>query len=487
MRRGLQGKKTRLSDYFRLGISQAELDFVDIPINTDLPLFCDPFAFVIEKDPWFQECNELVYGFFSLLVEHIRQGRRYEAMRMLSHVGEANEAHLGFSRGMPAGLGIGRVKAVQLYERLEQSRAVKTGLLYDLSDCDLFIPGIGPDNISDMTLNIIRRKLLEYTQTQCRQTGIAVSTVQGGFCWNPQLQAWSNEYAKLPVVNGSRVLLVPKAAVRYRLSIEHQEYYRHFVLNFLQAEHLEAGSSLVQLLKNGKTRVTKRSLMEKYPLNKDFLSEFSDQHPDVLDRYRSHATAESLALTDEHIEAFQPEARPIDFDQIVNDLQGIPPGHQTAGDYHRLIRGALEAVFYPQLRGFDVEEKINEGRGRIDIVARNAQSKGFFGDLPALNLIPCPYVMIECKNYSADVGNPEFDQLASRLDERRGRFGLLVCRTVADRVRALSLCKDKMNGGHGYILALDDTDIIQMIGYRKVGDYNAISNHMHGRLRELLF
>lgn len=476
----------RVSDHFQLGKCQAELDFVDIPIDADIQLFCDPFAFVVEKDPWFEECNSLVYGFFSRLIDCIRGGHDDEAMRMLSHIGEANEVHLGFSRGKPAGLGIGPEKAAQLLERMKQSKAVKTGKLYDLADCDLFIPGIGPDNISDMTINIIREKLLEYTAIQCKQLGILTSRVQGGYRWDPDLQNWANRYADMPVANGKRILFIPKAAVRYHLSLEHTKYYEHYVLNFLRAEHLVAGSALVELLKNGKQRVTKKSLKEEYPLDKNFLFEFSDQHPEVLDYYKDEARKSSSTLTDESIEEVQRQSKSIDIDALINKLRSTPGGMAAAGAFHKTIMGALEAIFYPQLRNFVIEQEINEGRKRIDILANNSQSGGFFGDLNNLHHVLCPYIFIECKNYTSDLGNPEYDQLAMRFTDKRGQFGLLVCRSIADKDKMIQTCRDIASGGHGLIVVLDDADIVQMLEYRKAQAYDHISNHMHEKLREIL-
>lgn len=481
------GTGSRLSDHYNLGLNQAELDFVDIPVDTDLPLFCDPYAFVIERDPWFVDCNELIFNFFSRMVGHIRSGQKERAMRMLSHVGEANEAHLGFSQGMPSGLGIGRVKAEQLYGRLERSRAVTTGRLYDLADCDLFIPGIGPDNISDMTINIIREKLLYYTVAQCQQLGIPMSPAQGGFRWDSEAGDWVNRYAELPVVNGARVLLIPKAAVRYHLSIDHREYYQHFVLNFLQAEHLRTGSSLVELFKNGKSRVTKKSLKEVQPLDKDFLFGFSEDHPEVLNDYKDRAKNESISLTDEKIEDRQRQEKQVDIESIVRKIRSVRTGMADAALYHKTMLGALQAIFYPQLRNLTVEREINEGRKRIDIVANNSQSTGFFGDLTVVNGVHCPYILIECKNYGHDIGNPELDQLIGRFSRTRGRFGLLTCRTIADKERILASCRDTLRDRDEYIVVLEDDDIIAMLEYRRIQAYNSISDYMHAKLRELVF
>jgi len=58
-------------------------------------------------------------------------------------------------------------------------------------------------------------------------------------------------------------------------------------LNFLQEEHLSANSSLVRTLKDGtKKPPCKKALKELHPLSEQYLYEFSEEHPDVLKRYK---------------------------------------------------------------------------------------------------------------------------------------------------------------------------------------------------------
>ena len=77
---------------------------------------------------------------------------------------EPNQTRFGLSRGdRPHGRGVGADQALELYDALSQSAAVQTGLLKDLEDCELLIPGISSDKISDITTNIIRPNLIEYT------------------------------------------------------------------------------------------------------------------------------------------------------------------------------------------------------------------------------------------------------------------------------------------------------------------------------------
>ncbi|MDE2125274.1 MAG: hypothetical protein KGJ62_01645 [Armatimonadetes bacterium] len=476
----------RFSDHFRLGKSQAELDFIDIPLTTDIPLFVDPYALSLADDIWYMECNDLIVDFFQLVVDSIRSGDTRTAGTLLLNLHEPNETHLGLSSGRPAGRGIGRHQANQIYSQLSKSRAVASGQLRDLSDCELLIEGISNDKISDVTVNIIRGKLLEYTETQCTLLGIPTRKTQSGFVWNSDRRNWENRYVNLPTYQGERLILVPKAATRFRLAVDHQEYHRNFVLEYLQAENLEAATSLVKVLKNGKRVVTKTDLKEKYPCSKAFLAKFSEEHPDILEEYKKSLAAKPGPPNNEEIEGVQTDRRAIDVRKLIDELDSIPPGGDTAGRFHAFIMGALEVIFYPSLRYPKKEQEIHDGRKRIDISFQNSASKGFFFDLKLRHDIPCPYVFAECKNYKDDPVNPELDQLAGRFSPNRGKCGLLVCRSIQDRDMMTKRCRDAVNDDRGFILALDDTDIRLLLEARASRDDEKINRHLHAYLRQLV-
>lgn len=476
----------RFSDHFWIGKSQAELDFVDVPLTTDLPLFVDPYALSVEEAPWFVECNDLVVGFFELLVRSIRDGETRRAMRLLANLREPNDTRLGFSSGRPRGSGIGEDQAAQIFERLKKSEAVRTGKLRDLADAELVIPGIGRDKISDMTTNIIRGPLLQYTSDQCNLLSVPTRCVPAGMCWDPVHQGWRSVYSELPVHDGRRIILVPKAAVRYELAVDHQQYYRHFVLNFLASEHLSAGDALVETLKNGRRKVFKKELKKRYPLNKEFLYEFSEQHPEVLERYKASLPDLPEPLTDEQIEDRQEEPRELEIDQMIVQLARIPVGSNSASDYHNFILGALTAVFSPALAFPSKEQEVNEGRKRIDIVFTNRDRLGFFHFLAVTHDIHCPYILFECKNYGQDIGNPEIDQLAGRFSRDRGQLGFLVCRSVSDRTRLVQRCRDLVRDKREYVLVLDDADVAELLRLRAESNRSGIDKLLDRRFAELV-
>ena len=89
----------------------------------------DPYALSIEEDPWFIECNNLVVGYFQLVIDSIRDNDLRTTSRLLLNLHEPNDTHLGYSEGRPAGRGIGNRQANDLYRRLRTSEAAQTGRL----------------------------------------------------------------------------------------------------------------------------------------------------------------------------------------------------------------------------------------------------------------------------------------------------------------------------------------------------------------------
>jgi len=83
--------------------------------------------------------------------------------------------------------------------------------------------------------------------------------------------------------------------------------------------------------------------------------------------------------------------------------------------------------------------------------------------------IPCPYIPVECKNYSSDINNPELDQMVGRLSPNRGKFGIIVCREIENEDLFLRRCNDSYRDQHGMIIPLVDQDIISILNSKKEG------------------
>lgn len=482
---GAKEEQMKFSEFFELAHTQPSLDFIDVDNEEDIPLFFDPFVFANEDNAFSSICSTSINSFFETVLHCVRTQDHARGRHLLGNLNEPNELCLGWSKGKPRGRGIGVEQANQLYDRLAASEAAHSGLMADLSDCELFIDGIGPDKISDITANIIRGHLIEYTQAQCNLHNVPLSPVPSGPIWNERNLDWERRFVDLPVLSATPVILVPKRVVRWigDLSHQHQKYYRHFVLNFLRDEHLRANTGLVHVLKNGTRRVYKKDLEERNPLSKDFVFRFSRENPAVLEGYKNAFRATKGVDVRDLDEDFNTE---LFVDSLIQALEDIPPGGDDASRFHNLIVGILEFVFYPNLYNPNKEHEIHEGRKRIDISYVNGAKDGFFFRVHTQRNISSSYIMVECKNYTGDPANPELDQLSGRFSPNRGRLGLLVARNFVNRDRFVARCRDTANDDRGIIIPLVDDDIIELLMLVRNGRRSRIDAHLENILREII-
>ena len=403
----------------------------------------------------------MIVDFFNTVVQAIRNKEFRYAKSLLERLNEPQETHLGMGRGSIAGKGVSGKQAGDLYSKLRDSKAVRTGYLKDLLDCELMIPGIGFDKISDITTNIIREKLIDYTQAQCELNSVPMREIPSGKIWSPIEKRWLNGYyTLLPVINGKKIILVPKYSVVFRPSLSSQELYNHEILEYIQAEHIAAMSSLVEVLKNGKRRVTKKSIKElpEYRMSKEFIYDFCNKNPDVISDYKKRKGKEAIKVDDisDIDEKYLTE-------YLVKKLREINPGGQDAAAFHSLSLGIMEFLFFPHLIYPKKEQEIHEGRKRIDITFHNAGTSGFWHILRISPTIAAATVMIECKNYTNDIKNPELDQMSGRFSNLRDWFSIIISRRFDNKVLFVDRCKDTAKDGRGIILCVDDEDIIQWL------------------------
>jgi hypothetical protein len=480
-------KPIRLSEHYKLNKSQHQLDFVDVYVEHDIRLFVDPSLFALYDDAWSNACHNDICGYFQSLVDKIIGGHRAEALRLLQNLSEPKETHLGFGVSAKTGRGIGAYQALTLYDKLSQSTAVKTGFVTDLSDCELMVKGIGFDKISDLVTNIIRKHLIAYTQNQCDLLDIATFDSPSGFAWDNSSAKWARStFVKLPRVNNHSVIFIPKKVVVYQSEFDAQHFYNNDILEYLQAAHLHADDALVETLKNGSKRVTKESLRKEYGYSKEFIYDFCNNHPEVLDRFkqRKQRTAKQKRWSDADLLA---EIREQDIaDVLIERLSKVELGGKSANEFHDFCIGALEFIFYPLLNSPSKEREINSGRKRIDITFLNDAPSGFFYEMRTQPQYRSAMVMIECKNYMHEVSNPELDQLSGRFSNTRGQFGLLIARQFDDRAKFIERCRDTLKDGRGLVIPLVDEDLIKLLQYKGDNQQLAVEQHLKNIYQEII-
>lgn len=471
------------SEAFNLPIGHAGLDFVDIDMSTDMPLFIDPYAIQIRADQWSDSCGDHIRSFFAALLDALRAGDDARSRHLLGNLHEPNETHLGVSVGQPRGRGVGDHKAAMLADAMVRSRAFQTGVLSDISEAELFIHGVGRDTISDLTTNVIRGLLADYTLDQCSLHNVPVQTVGNiGPIWNIRTLRWEAQPVRLPLHARRPVLLVPKFSVRHRLSLDSQEFWNHHMIEFLRQEYLDAGGGLVRVLRNGERRVTKKAVKERHPFVKDDLADFVRSHPDVLEAYKNIKGAQGPLSQSDLEEGFDERAFAT---ALRRQIREIAEGNASASQYHSFAMGACTFLFYPSLICPVKEHEIHQGRKRIDIKYTNSAENGFFHRMMTLPQTRAASVFIECKNYRKELDNPELDQLSGRFGHQRGFFGMILCRRMDNRDRIIQRCRDTANDQRGYMIVLEDQDMDALLQLVELGQRAGIDATLQRRFDEI--
>lgn len=472
----------KISRIYNLGKSQAELDFIDIDINEDIPLFLDPFFISIRTDNWSIEASRTIRDFFQKVIDFIRQNDVIGGKELFRHLHEPNTTCLGMSKGIPQGRGVGSGDTDDIFNSILQSRAIQTGLIQDIEDNLLFVDGFGKDKLSDMTTNIITDHLIEYTQKQCALHGIPLtSEVPTGFYWNRRTSQWEQRHTEMLVINERKIIFVPKGIVSFCNDYTPFRYYNHFVLNFMQNEHIQMNSALVQQRKNGTRFVTKKDLKSRHPFSKDFIADFTRRNPLVLADFKERTSTISL----NNNEFADLNIRDL-CSFLISEIQRIPAGSENATLFHRFVTGILELIFYPKLIYPTLEQEIHDGRKRIDLTFDNASESGIFSRLSQTMGIPCQYIMVECKNYTSDIRNPELDQLSGRFSPNRGRVGFIVCRDIENFELFINRCRDTYRDDRGLIVPLRDQDLIELLTNHSEWDSSFLENFLSHRIRTIM-
>lgn len=355
----------RVSEYYRLGRTQPGLDFVDIDIENDTPVYIDPSAIKNLSDEWARQCLNMLSTFFDSVLDAIKSNDTSRLRQLLMPLREPNETHFGLSKGRSRGRALGPDLVKKICDNLTVSHAAETGLLEDLEDTALFIPGVGKDIISDVTTNVIRGMLVRYTQSVATMYGIPLQEgVHGGLAWDPTHGEWDDTFfTRMIVAAGKPILLVPKIIVRYDLLLTKEEYFRNHLAPALQREETDKpGSKLVKTAKDGKKYVLKGDVEAEYDGDKSTMAQLSFDRANVFHSYKEQKLAESSSpLTHDQLSSATHTKR-VDFDELLEAVLTVAPGVEGATQYHRAVESFFTAIFYPALTQPIIEDGIDQGR-----------------------------------------------------------------------------------------------------------------------------
>lgn len=475
---------TRVTELFDLGVNQSGVDFVDVDVHTDVPVYIDPTALRHQTGPWAEACVVSIQTYFQELLAAIKSGDQVALQSLIYPLVEPNETHLGQSVGTSQGRSLGsKTKADDLIQSLSQSKAVQSGFLEDLEDTALLVEGIDKDIVSDITTCVIRRHLIQYTQSQCKVHSIQMEVQASSPMWDGGTKTWEERDVLLPRANNDKLLLVPKSIVRVKLTVDKGRYYRGYLRPYFEDEVLKNPKpGLTTVLKDKTVKVILGKLDEDLGTDKPSVVAHTEKHPQALQDYRAALEGEDVGPLSDDVLAAQIGAQVDDLREMLDEMLAIAPGKAGATLYHRSVKKLMSALFTTSLGNEQVEYAIHDGMKRIDITYDNVARSGFFHWVAVHH--PAAMIVVECKNYGTEVSNPEFDQLAMRFSPVRGRVGILACRGFKKKTKALKRAKNVAQDANGFVIVLDDDDFVRLVDDFESAGLDFAARNEHTLLRE---
>ncbi len=142
-----------------------EYGAVDISLVCDMPLFVDPMLIFNSEKSEYKALHCNIIKYFHFLYEKSQQGLTPKEIDAWFNFSEVPNNWLGYSLEGNRGLALGRAYARYLYNNI--GFAIKTNGISQSEHIEkvmLLYKGSGKDKISDLTVNLIKGFLCEYTE-----------------------------------------------------------------------------------------------------------------------------------------------------------------------------------------------------------------------------------------------------------------------------------------------------------------------------------
>jgi len=432
------------------------VDFV-IPLKgVDLPLGIDPFLLFKSRDPEYQELHRLVLDVFNAGIGAVRAGDTDRARSLLTFP-EVPEIGFGYTRGSRRGSGVGTRLTDLIIETLSGSpQLVERGVRH-VEEMQLLSAGIGPDRISDIVANILKRFLISYTQRQCGIWEIPVSEdVPVSHVYNHAIGTWEDSHDSLPVSDsdGVPILLVPRRIVRTLPWINYEDFVRGEFSAYLAARR--------EAVRKGRSKRPPASA-SKDPTSKKEVVTVTRGDIALVERYVRAREAQAAGARPA-LNYFDGDAC-AQAESLKEKIRATPPGREHAAEYQRIVLEVINYLFNPELIDGQPEVRTVDGTERRDIIFTNDSDEPFWDYVRTTH--DSLLLMFEVKN-TADLDMAAVNQTAAYLGDRIGRLGFIVTRQPPSEsvIRKTHAVWNDSGQARRAILILTDSQLFQVLDLR---------------------
>lgn len=221
--------------------------FLDVDVDDDNRMFVDPFKIRMGLGPaaFARAANTCTSSYFDEVTSAVVSGNarhRARGLDLLQHFEEPRETRLGMSKRGFDGHGGAEGVGQDIWDTLDGDAAVlvRVGVLHQIEDIPMFVPGIDKDITSDLTTRIIFEPLADFTNDCVAAfphlgggTGVKSFTRQ---VWDPSSLSWIQKDLDLPTVDGKPLLLIPEEWGTRNLLLNATRLYETELLTYVQME-----------------------------------------------------------------------------------------------------------------------------------------------------------------------------------------------------------------------------------------------------------
>lgn len=211
--------KIYFSDFFNISPdSLDEYGAFNLSLINDLPLFIDPFLLFGSKKPEYQILHNDILAYLTFLKNKSEQGiKDLSQIKSWYIFSEVKQNWFGYSKVGNSGSGLG--------EKFGRAMSSSMHIVFDdlgreivtqsshLEKAGLFEIGVGKDNISDFTTNLIKNYLLTFTEIfairNIDKSLLKVVKVNKVY-FDYELERWMPKEFTLPFIFGDFVILTPR-------------------------------------------------------------------------------------------------------------------------------------------------------------------------------------------------------------------------------------------------------------------------------------
>jgi len=211
--------KIYFTDFFEIDSSVLKLyGAFNISLINDLPLFIDPFLLFGSKKQEYQDLHKSIIKYLTFLKHKAEKGITADYQIQSWYIfPEVKQNWFGYSKIGNSGRGLnmkfGRAfsSTIQfVFDDLGRERITQSS---HLEKAGLFEIGVGKDNISDFTTNLIKTYLCEYTEQfalkHIDKVYLQKTSVEKAY-FDYEFERWMPKEFTLPYIFGDFVLLTPR-------------------------------------------------------------------------------------------------------------------------------------------------------------------------------------------------------------------------------------------------------------------------------------